>query len=102
MTIHAQINSNKTKTMVFMGGFVLFFTLILWVLGQVMGYGPEWLWFALGISLLTNIGSLYWGDTIILTMSGARPADRKRDFDFFTVAENLAIAAGIPKPKLYV
>jgi heat shock protein HtpX len=35
-------------------------------------------------------------------MSGAREADRKRDFDFFTVTENLAIAAGLPKPKLYV
>jgi len=35
-------------------------------------------------------------------MSGARPADRKREFDFFTVSENLALAAGIPKPKLYV
>jgi heat shock protein HtpX len=35
-------------------------------------------------------------------MSGARPADRNRDFDFFTVTENLAIAAGLPKPKLYV
>ncbi len=102
MTIHAQINSNKTKTMVFMAGFVLFFTLILWVLGQVMGYGPQWLWLALGISFFINIGSLYWGDQVILTMSGARPADRKRDFDLFTVSENLAIAAGIPKPKLYV
>ena len=35
-------------------------------------------------------------------MSGARPADRKRDFDFYTVTENLAIAGGIPKPRLYV
>lgn len=35
-------------------------------------------------------------------MSGAQPADRKRDFDFYTVAENLAIAAGIPTPTLYV
>ncbi len=85
-----------------MGFFVVLFGSVLWVIGQAMGYGAEWVWFALGLSLLTNIGSLYWGDQIILTMSGARPADRKRDFDFFTVTENLAIAAGIPKPKLYV
>jgi heat shock protein HtpX len=37
-----------------------------------------------------------------LGISGARPADRKRDFDFFTVAENIAIGEGLPKPKLYV
>ena len=35
-------------------------------------------------------------------MSGAKPANRKQHFDFYTVAENLAIAAGLPKPKLYV
>lgn len=39
---------------------------------------------------------------MVLAMSKARPADRKKDFDFFTVAENLSIAAGIPKPSLYV
>jgi heat shock protein HtpX len=38
----------------------------------------------------------------VLTISGARPADRKREFEFYTTAENLALAAGIPKPKLYV
>jgi heat shock protein HtpX len=39
---------------------------------------------------------------MVLAMSGARPADRRRDFDFFTVTENLCIASGLPKPKLYV
>jgi heat shock protein HtpX len=39
---------------------------------------------------------------MVLAMSGARPADRKRDLDFYTVTENLCIAAGLPKPKLYV
>ena len=38
----------------------------------------------------------------MLAMSGAKPANRKQHFDFYTVAENLAIAAGLPKPKLYV
>ena len=35
-------------------------------------------------------------------MSGARPADKKTYFDFYTSAENMAIVAGIPTPKLYV
>ncbi len=32
----------------------------------------------------------------------AHPADRKTYFDFYTVAENLALADGLPLPKLYV
>lgn len=57
---------------------------------------------ALIISGLTSIGSYYFSDRIVLGISGARPANRKTEFDFYTVAENLAMAAGLPKPKLYV
>jgi heat shock protein HtpX len=39
---------------------------------------------------------------VVLTLSGARPADRKQDFLFYTVTENLALAARLPMPKLYV
>ncbi|MDO9027594.1 MAG: M48 family metallopeptidase [Candidatus Roizmanbacteria bacterium] len=34
--------------------------------------------------------------------TGAQPADKKRFFDFYTVTENLVLAAGLPRPKLYV
>jgi heat shock protein HtpX len=49
-----------------------------------------------------SFASYYFSDKIILGISGARPADRKKDFLFYTVAENLSIATGVPKPKLYV
>src|SRR3989344_2195554 len=49
-----------------------------------------------------SFSSYYWSDKVVLSLSRARPADPKRDFDFYTVAENMAIAAGLPKPKLYV
>lgn len=85
-----------------MVGFIVFVVLVAYVLGQALGYGTGWMWIAVIISVLASLGSYYWGDKLVLAMSGARPADRKRDFDFFTVAENLAIASGLPKPKLYV
>ncbi|MBI3577679.1 M48 family metallopeptidase [Candidatus Gottesmanbacteria bacterium] len=85
-----------------MVGFTVFVVLIGYVLGQALGYGTSWMWIAVAISVVSSLVSYYWGDKMVLAMSGARPADRKRDFDFFTVAENLALASGIPKPKLYV
>ncbi len=57
---------------------------------------------ALIVSGISTFIGYYFSDRIILTISGARPADRNRDFLFYTVAENLALAAGLPKPKLYV
>ena len=85
-----------------MTGFVVFVVLVSYVLGVSLGYGTSWMMAAVLFSVLSSFASYYWGDKMVLAMSGARPADRKRDFDFFTVAENLAIAAGLPKPKLYV
>ncbi|OGG27613.1 zinc metalloprotease HtpX [Candidatus Gottesmanbacteria bacterium RIFCSPLOWO2_01_FULL_42_10] len=102
MNIYSQISSNNTKTWILMAGFVAFFALIAWVMGEALGYGSGYVGVAVVLSLLTSVGSYFWGDQLILAMSGAREADRKRDFDLFTVTENLALAAGLPKPKLYV
>ncbi len=102
MSISSQISANKTKTYVMMTGFVVFVALAGYVMGQALGYGNSWMWIAVVFSVISSLASYYWGDKLVLAMSGARPADRKRDFDLFTVTENLAIAAGLPKPKLYV
>lgn len=85
-----------------MSFFVVFVVLVAYVLGVALGYGTEWMWIAVLFSVVSSFASYYWGDKMVLAMSGAKPANRKQHFDFFTVAENLAIAAGIPKPQLYV
>jgi heat shock protein HtpX len=82
--------------------FVAFVVLLAYVMGNALGYGNSWMFIAVLFSVLSSFVSYYWGADMVLAMSHARPADRQQDFDFFTVAENLAIAAGIPKPKLYV
>lgn len=102
MTLSSAIQSNITKTYVIMTVFVAFVVLIAYVFGQALGYGNSFMWFAVIFSVVSSFASYYWGDSLILAMSSARPADRNRDFDFFTVAENLSMAAGIPKPRLYV
>ena len=85
-----------------MGAFTALVIVIAYVLGYALGYGTGFLWFAVIFSVASSFASYWWGDKLVLAMSRARPADRSRDFDFFTVAENVAIAAGVPKPKLYV
>jgi len=82
--------------------FVAFVVAAGYVFGNALGYGNDIMWMAVLFASISSFVSYYWGDKLVLAMSGARPADRKRDFDLFTVTENLAIAAGLPKPKLYV
>lgn len=86
-----------------------FVTLSVYILSNAfavyLGYAPGGLGYvgmALIFSGIMSFGSYFYSDKIVLGISGARPADRKKDFEFYTVAENLSIAAGLPKPKLYV
>lgn len=102
LSVTQQIGQNKAKTWFLMSGFVAFVVCVSYILGQALGYGMGFMYIAVGFSIISSFASYYWGDKMVLSLSGAREADRNRDFDFYTVAENLAIAAGMPKPKLYV
>lgn len=82
--------------------FVAFITAAVYFMVQGFGFDPSFVPLALILSGFTSLGSYYFGDQLILTMSGARPADRKTDFAFYTVTENLCLAAQMPMPKLYV
>ena len=85
-----------------MGFFVLFVTTVTFVFAKALGYDSTFGLLALVAASITGLGSFFWGDKLVLSISHAKPADRKKDFDFYTVSQNMAIAAGIPTPKLYV
>ncbi len=102
-------SANKTKSLLIVVGFGVFVALSVYILAQAlavyMGYevgGLGMLGIALIISGLMSFVGYWFSDKIVLGISGARLADRKRDFLFYTVVENLCIASGLPKPKLYV
>ncbi|MBU0619389.1 M48 family metallopeptidase [Patescibacteria group bacterium] len=102
LNIYEQVDRNKQKSALVMVFFVVFIVVFAWLLGEAGGYGVSWVGMALVISGLMSFFSYYFSDRIILTISGARPASRQKDFLFYTVTENLCLAAQLPKPKLYV
>lgn len=109
INIYEAIDANKRKSAIVIIAFVVFITLATYVFSQAFGvyYGYQtgglgFVGIAFVISGLMSIGSYYFSDKIVLAISGARPADRKRDFIFYTVVENLSIATGLPKPRAYV
>jgi len=109
INVYEAQTANKRKSAIIIALFIVFVTVAVYVISQsfalYLGYEPGGLGvagLALIISGLMSFVSYYFSDRIVLTISGARPADRRLDFNFYTVAENLAIASGLPKPRLYV
>lgn len=102
LNVYESVAANKRRTWVIMAVFILFITATAWVLGEALGYGPSFVGWAIILSGFMSLGGYWFSDTIILSISKARPANRKEHFNFYTVAENLAIGAHLPKPRLYV
>lgn len=107
--IYETAASNKRKSAITIVVFVVFVTASVYFISRAMGayFGFEpgglgLVGIAFIISGLMSLGSYYFSDKIVLTISGARPADRKKEFNFYTTAENLAISRGLPKPRLYI
>ena len=102
MTHYQLIQSNKNKSLLIMTLFVIFIVAAVYVMSVGLGYGLDMVGIALIVSGLMSFTSYYWSDKLILSISGAREANRSEFFDFYTIAENLSLSQRLPKPKLYV
>lgn len=102
INVYEEQDRNKRASVLVVLFFIIFVTLASWLMAKALGYGPGMIGIGLIFSGLLSFAGYWWSDKIILTISGARPADKKTDFNFFTVAENIAMVARVPVPKLYV
>jgi heat shock protein HtpX len=109
LNIYESVSQNKRKSFFVVTAFTIFVFVAIYFIGAGINayYGYDisplgTMGFALILSGGMSFGSYYFSDKIILGISGAKEADRKEYFDFYTVAENLAIGSGLPKPKLFV
>ena len=103
--MYEQITRNKIRSFL-----LVFVVLVLaggmgWLLGAWLGSGPAgWvgLAIALGIAAVMSFVSYRYGDRLVLRVSRAVAADRERYPKLHNLVEGLTIAAGMPKPDLYV
>ncbi len=75
----------------------------------LVGFAASWyfnsaaiLYGAIAFALLTNIWSYWNSDKVAIALSRAEPADPQRYIELHRVVENLAITAGLPKPRVYI
>jgi len=102
MTIYNQIAFNKRRSFFIVLFFILFVSFIFYLVGQFFDHGRLYFWFGLLFAFLSSFFSYFFSDRIILFSLRAKPASKKDYFHFYTVVENLVIAAGLSMPKLYV
>lgn len=102
MTIYQQIAANKRRTYLFMAFFVFLAVTLSYVFSLAGGYDLGFVFSIFLVSLTLTIVSFYTADQLVLAISHAQPADKKQYFDYVTVVENMAIAAGLPTPKTYI
>ncbi|MBU2577754.1 M48 family metallopeptidase [Patescibacteria group bacterium] len=102
LNVYEQVDANKRRSNLIIVIFALFVAVASYFLGRALGYGPEFIGIALIISGTTSFLGYWYSDKIILGISGARPADKNKDRLFYSVAENISLAARIPLPKLYI
>lgn len=96
------IASNKRKTYLLIFLFFIFIVILGYALGSLYANPLFGLSIALIISFVYILFSLFAGDSVILTLNSAKPADRRQYPHLVNTVEGLAIAAGIPTPKIYV
>ncbi len=102
MSLYSHISANKWKTFFYFVLFGIVFTGLFYLIGIYMENPTVYLVLGILISLGSSFFSYFFSDKIVLATVHAMPADRDTFFDLYTVTENLAMAAGLPKPKIYV
>lgn len=84
-----------------MTGFFLVVIAIGWFVAQYMG-NPVFLWGAVAFSIVMNITAYWFSDKIALASAHAHEADSVQYLELHRIVENLAITAGLPKPRVYI
>lgn len=126
-TFHDLISANKRNTWILILVFVLVFVGMGMLFGYLGGYylgDPQaashsgqhssiqsdtgWRWgmvvamAAGGLALVLALSSYYGGASALLSMSQAREIQKADDPKLFNVVEELAIAAGLPRPRIFL
>lgn len=101
--MYEQIAANKRKTVLLvLGALVLF---------GIVGYAIGWLYLtsgwvglaiALAIAAAMSIASYLYGDRLVLASTRAKAVSREAEPRLHNIVEGISIAAGVPKPAVYV
>lgn len=100
-TIYTHQDSNNTKTWALMIFLCLLIIAVGWALSYYYG-NPLILYVGVFFSIGLNLFSYWFSDKVALAMARAKEASVSEFPEYHRIVENLAITAGLPKPRLYI
>jgi heat shock protein HtpX len=106
VSLYDQEAANKRNSIVLVFLVMLVFALFGYVIGYALtgdvGGAVLAVTVSLGLSVLSALGSYFGGDQIVLKSSQARELRRQQFPELFDVVEEMAIAGGMPMPRVYL
>ena len=100
--MNEQIARNKRRTFLMLFGFVVIIMLAATAIVLLFGGGWVGVIIAFVFAIALAWGSYFNSDKIAIAASRAKPADETEYRRYHNLVEGLCIAAGLPKPRLYV
>lgn len=104
--MYTQIDQNKANTRILMYLFIFFFTMIGYVFGLIWAGSDEGAIGLMGIfgiaAIVYAMISYYAAGSIAIGITGAKEIKKSDHPTLYRTVENLAIAAGVPTPKIYL
>lgn len=106
LNIYTAIEGNKRRTVVLIGVLVLIPAVLAELFGLALGLpllpATVVAGLAAGVALIVAFIGYRSGDSLVLGVAEAQPADPEKYRTLYQTVENLCIGAGIPMPKVYV
>jgi len=99
---YREIRRNKLRTAVILLAFILLIAVAGTAVDLLLGFGVAGVIVALVLAAILGFVSYYNSDKVALAAARARPADGPEYQRYHNLVEGLCIAAGLPKPRLYV
>jgi heat shock protein HtpX len=100
--VYEQIASNKRRSVLLVIGALALLGAVGYAIGVMTQSGPFGLVLGLGIAAVMSIGSYRYGHRVVLASARAREVTPEEEPRLHNIVEGLAIAAGTPKPRVYV
>jgi len=104
LSFRDEIKRNKLKSVILISIIFIFLIILGYIISLILD--PSYFFIIMIISIVFSLSyvsiSYYNSDRIAIASVRAKPAERVKHAKFFRAAENMALASGLPVPKLFV
>lgn len=100
--MYTQIASNKRRSILLIIVFLAIVAGLDYVISRAFSWSQATFYLVLVAGAVYALISYFFSAQMAVSMSGARPVQKKDAPELYRVVENLTIAAGLPMPKVYI